>query len=214
MMPARRNQNWLPSIFNEIFGNEWMERTNRTAPAVNIIENEHDYCVEVAAPGMTREDFKININEDNELVISMEKRSERQQGEEPRQQREHTEVGPQQGPEQQDREQGEQMNRPAQNPEHDQRQHEQGEQQQGREQQGGQQQTGMQQRHQAMQNRRQGTYLRREFSYSQFQQSLILPDNVDKEKIRARMEHGVLTIEIPKRKEEEMAPASRQIEIE
>lgn len=71
MMPARRDQNWLPSIFNEIFGNEWMERSNRTAPAVNIIENEDDYCVEVAAPGMTREDFKININEDNELVISM-----------------------------------------------------------------------------------------------------------------------------------------------
>lgn len=64
------------------------------------------------------------------------------------------------------------------------------------------------------QPRKQGTYLRREFSYSQFQQSFILPDNVDKEKIRARMENGVLTIDIPKRKEEEMAPASRQIDIE
>lgn len=196
-MPARRNQNWLPSIFNEIFGNEWMERTNRTAPAVNIIENEHDYCVEVAAPGMTREDFKININEDNELVISMEKRSERQQGGEPRQERE-----------QQSHDQAEQQQ------DHGQQSHGQGEQQ--RERQGGQQ-VGMQQRqqdHQSMQSRSQGTYLRREFSYSQFQQSLILPDNVDKEGIRARMEHGVLTIEIPKRKEEEMAPASRQIEIE
>ena len=37
---------------------------------------------------------------------------------------------------------------------------------------------------------------------------------MDKEKIRARMENGVLTIDIPKRKEEEMAPASRQIDIE
>lgn len=182
MMPARRDQNWLPSIFNEIFGNEWMERSNRTAPAVNIIENEDDYCVEVAAPGMTRDDFKININEDNELVISMEKRTEREQGEAPRQEQEKRD-----------------------------------DQMQPDERQDGNVRDGQQQDRQELQNaqpRKQGTYLRREFSYSQFQQSFILPDNVDKEKIRARMENGVLTIDIPKRKEEEMAPASRQIDIE
>ena len=59
-----------------------------------------------------------------------------------------------------------------------------------------------------------GTYLRREFSYSQYQQSFLLPDNVEREKITARMEHGVMTIEIPKKKEEEAAAASRRIEIE
>ena len=38
MVPARKSQNWLPSIFNEFFGNEWMDRPNAsTAPAVNII---------------------------------------------------------------------------------------------------------------------------------------------------------------------------------
>ena len=58
-----------------------------------------------------------------------------------------------------------------------------------------------------------GTYLRREFSYSQFQQSLILPDNVEKEKIAAKVEHGVLTVEIPKKKEVHVTPAARQIEI-
>lgn len=57
-------------------------------------------------------------------------------------------------------------------------------------------------------------YLRREFSYSQFQQSLILPDNVEKEKIAAKVEHGVLTVEIPKKKEVHATPAARQIEIE
>ena len=77
MTPARTNQNWLPSIFNEFLDNNWLaERRNATAPAVNIIEDEDEYKVEVAAPGMTREDFKVHINEDNELIISLEKKSE------------------------------------------------------------------------------------------------------------------------------------------
>ena len=70
MMPVRRNQNWLPSIFNDFFGNEWVDKSNATAPAVNILETEDDFKVEVAAPGMTKEDFKVHINEENELVIS------------------------------------------------------------------------------------------------------------------------------------------------
>jgi len=41
-------------------------------------------------------------------------------------------------------------------------------------------------------------YLRREFSYSKFEQTLILPDDVDKDKISARVENGVLTVELPK----------------
>jgi len=144
MMPVRRNQNWLPSIFNDFFGNEWVDKSNATAPAVNILETEDDFKVEVAAPGMTKQDFKVHINEDNELIISMEKKAE--------------------------------------NKEED--------------------------------KKRKGTYLRREFSYSQFQQSLILPDNVEKEKIAAKVEHGVLTVEIPKKKEVHATPAARQIEIE
>lgn len=143
-MPVRRNQNWLPGLFNDFFGNEWVDKSNATAPAVNIIESEDDFKVEVAAPGMTKEDFKVNINEDNELTVTMEKKSE--QSEEDK--------------------------------------------------------------------KHKGTYLRREFSYSQFQQRLILPDNVMKEQIAARVENGVLTIDIPKKKQTEAASAARQIEIE
>lgn len=144
MVPVRRNQNWLPSIFNDFLNNDWLvERRNTTAPAVNIIENDDEYKIEVAAPGMTREDFKVHINEDNELLISMEKKAE--------------------------------------NKEED--------------------------------RKHKGTYLRREFSYSQFQQSLILPDNVEKEKIAAKVENGVLTVEIPKKKEVHVTPAARQIDI-
>ncbi|MDE5708630.1 MAG: Hsp20/alpha crystallin family protein, partial [Alistipes sp.] len=74
MIPAKRNQNnWLPSIFNDWLAPEWLEHRNTTAPAVNILEDENGYKVEVAAPGMTREDFKVHINEDNELIISLEK---------------------------------------------------------------------------------------------------------------------------------------------
>ena len=78
MMPTRKynNQNWLPSIFNDFFDNEWLTRANATAPAINVIESDKDYKVEVAAPGMTKEDFNIHISESNELVISMEKKNE------------------------------------------------------------------------------------------------------------------------------------------
>ena len=144
MVPARRNnQNWLPSIFNDFFDNEWLEKRNTTSPAVNIIENEDEFRIEVAAPGMTKEDFHVDVNPDNELVISMEKKNEEKE-EDPK---------------------------------------------------------------------KKGTYLRREFSYSRFQQSLLLPDNVETEKISAKVEHGVMTIDIPKKKVEEKAPALRRIEI-
>ncbi|HJE87636.1 Hsp20/alpha crystallin family protein, partial [Rikenella microfusus] len=58
-----------------------------------------------------------------------------------------------------------------------------------------------------------GRYLRREFYYSHFQQSMILPENIDKERIGAKVENGVLTIDIPKRKEEERVPAAKEIAI-
>ncbi len=59
MTPMRHyEQNWLPEIFNDFFANDWMNRTSATAPAINVIEDEKDYKVEVAAPGMKKEDFR------------------------------------------------------------------------------------------------------------------------------------------------------------
>jgi HSP20 family protein len=55
-------------------------------------------------------------------------------------------------------------------------------------------------------------YLRREFSYSKFEQTLILPDDVRKDAISAKVEHGVLTVELPKLIEEKVK-VSRQIDI-
>ena len=38
MMPVRRSQNWLPSIFNDFFDNELMAKANATAPAINELK--------------------------------------------------------------------------------------------------------------------------------------------------------------------------------
>lgn len=142
-MPTRRNnQEWLPSIFNDFFDNDWMVKANATAPAINVIESDKEYKVEVAAPGMTKEDFNIHLSDDNELVISMEKKSENKE-----------------------------------------------------------------------EDKNNKKYLRREFSYSKFEQALVLPEDVEKEKINAAVNNGVLTIDLPKRVPEEKAKINRCIEI-
>lgn len=143
MTPSRKynEQGWIPSIFNDFFDNQWMPRANATAPAINVIECEDGYCIELAAPGMKREDFNIHLNENNDLVITMEKKNETAGDEKPKK------------------------------------------------------------------------YLRREFSYSKFQQTLILPDDVVRERISANVADGVLTIDLPKRTPEEKAKVSRIIEI-
>lgn len=81
-MTRSRNysQNWLPSIFDDFFDNNWMNKTNATAPAINVLERRDAYVVEVAAPGMTKKDFNIHIDENNNLIISMEKKEETKEG--------------------------------------------------------------------------------------------------------------------------------------
>lgn len=143
MTPMRRyEQNWLPGIFNDFFANDWMTRTNATAPAINVIEDEKDYKVEVAAPGMNKEDFKVNVTDDNYLVLTVEKKNESKDEDKKRK------------------------------------------------------------------------YLRREFSYHKFEQSLALPEDVNKDEIKASVNDGVLTIDIPKVKVTEKQPAVKQIEIQ
>lgn len=56
-------------------------------------------------------------------------------------------------------------------------------------------------------------YLRREFSYSNYEQSYVLPDNVERDKISAKVENGVLTIVMPKETKEEEKKNQRQIEV-
>ena len=131
---------WLPTVFDDLFNNDFMPRANATAPAINVIENEDQYIVELAAPGLKKEDFNVNINEDGNLVIKMEKKQEQTTDD------------------------------------------------------------------------KKAHYLRREFNYTKFEQTLILPDDVKRDAISAKVEHGVLTVELPKIVEEKVK-VSRQIDI-
>lgn len=141
LTPVRRTQNWLPSIFNDFFDTDWMEKANSTAPAINVFETENSYEVELAAPGLAKEDFKVNVDSDDNLVISMEKK--------------------------------------ADNSEKD----------------------------------KKGRYLRREFSYRQFEQCMVLPEDADKEKISAKVENGVLKIDMPKISEAKIKKNQRLITV-
>ena len=73
--PEKRNSSLLPgfndvfdSIFNDTFFND---RMVTRVPAVNISESENNYHVELAAPGLKKEDFKLNL-ENNILNVSVE----------------------------------------------------------------------------------------------------------------------------------------------
>ena len=68
---------WLPEVFNDFLNTTNMPKANPTAPAINVLESEKDYIVELAAPGLSKEDFDVNINSDGDLTIKMEKKARR-----------------------------------------------------------------------------------------------------------------------------------------
>ena len=57
-------------------------------------------------------------------------------------------------------------------------------------------------------------FLRREFSYSNYQQTYVLPDDIEKDHIAAKVDNGVLTITLPKFTKEEVKQIQRQITID
>ncbi len=139
MTPMMRS-NWIPTVFNDLFDTDFMPKANCTAPAINVKESDKAYTVELAAPGMKKEDFNVHINDEGNLIIKMEQKQETKEED------------------------------------------------------------------------KSVRYLRREFSYSKYEQTLILPDDVKKDAITAKVEHGVLTVELPKLVEEKVK-VSRQITI-
>ncbi len=76
MLPILRTRNSWPGLVDELFNNDFFpkfaEWENNNLPAVNISENKDDYKIELAAPGLNKNDFKINL-EDDVLTISSEK---------------------------------------------------------------------------------------------------------------------------------------------
>ena len=128
MLPSikRPNPNWLPSLFNDFFNDEWFPMRATTVPAINVKEFPNEFLVEMAVPGMTKEDFQVHVNDKDQLVVSVEKKQESSDDE------------------------------------------------------------------------KSAKYLRREFNYTRFEQTLLLPENVDREAITAKAKHGVLKIKLPK----------------
>lgn len=126
MLPVFKNS-WFPTVFDEFFDNDVMPRTNITAPAVNVKEDDKAYTMEVAAPGIRKEFCRVSINEDGNLNVAIENKTEHK--------------------------------------DEDRKQH----------------------------------YLRREFSYTNYEQNYTLPDDVERDQISAKVEHGVLTVVLPKK---------------
>ena len=141
-MRNMHGNDWLPELFNDLM-NAGLQaaRPCTTAPATNVMENEEMYVVQLAAPGMKKEDFFVNINDEGNLVVKMEQKAD-------------------------DKNTDEKMH-----------------------------------------------YLRREFSYTKYEQTLILPDDVDKNKIEAKVEDGILTVKLPK-VEEAKVKVARSIDIQ
>ena len=126
------------NFFNDFFdkdvtnwSNKHFSNTNTTLPAVNISEDDNGFNVEMAVPGMTKGDFKINL-ENNMLCISSEKKEENE--------------------------------------------------------------------------KKEGQYSRKEFSYQSFSRSFALPETADDTKIEAKYENGILYLNIPKKEEAKPKP--------
>ena len=75
MLPVFKNS-WFPTVFDEFFDNDLMPRANTTAPAVNVKEDDKAYTMELAAPGIRKEFCRVNINEDGNLKIAIENKTE------------------------------------------------------------------------------------------------------------------------------------------
>jgi len=67
------NRNPLSDIVNNFFDNDMADFFGKRAsdPAANILENPDSFQLEIAAPGMKKDDFKINLD-NNILTISVE----------------------------------------------------------------------------------------------------------------------------------------------
>ena len=137
MLVTRRNQDFMPTLFNELMN--WNDTTYST-PRMNIMETKDNYKLELCIPGLTKEDVKLNIDAEGNLVVEMVKETKKENKEEMR-------------------------------------------------------------------------YLRHEFSVEHFRQTVMLPDDIHKEQISAKVENGILDITIPKVTVEEKNKAVQTIEV-
>jgi HSP20 family protein len=72
-----RNSSQYPGLLTNFLGRDTMgdifpSASNGTAPAINVVENEEGYLIEIAAPGLQKTDFMLNLNH-NRLTVSAHK---------------------------------------------------------------------------------------------------------------------------------------------
>ncbi|MBI1766975.1 MAG: Hsp20/alpha crystallin family protein [Bacteroidetes bacterium] len=122
--PSMINNSLLSDFFDgdRFFDSDWLRK--QSVPAVNVKENETNFEIEVAAPGLSKKDFRVTA-ENRMLSISSEKQEEKEEKEK--------------------------------------------------------------------------DYTRREFSYSSFNRSFTLPENVNEDDIKANYEDGILKLRIAKK---------------
>jgi HSP20 family protein len=142
---AKRSER-MPSFFDDFFSKPLFDLIDGgfpskriNVPAVNITERKDDYLVSMAAPGLKKEDFKIDV-EGNMLTISSENEEENEETEE--------------------------------------------------------------------------KFTRQEYSYSSFERSFTLPDEVNKDRIDAHYQDGVLKIVLPKKEEAKKMTTSKKIAVQ
>ena len=82
MTLIRTSNRVYPNVFNQLFNRELLDFSNlgisaddATLPAVNILEDEHRILIEVAAPGLKKEDFQLQLDQ-NLLTVSSEEADE------------------------------------------------------------------------------------------------------------------------------------------
>lgn len=73
LLPAFFNNYWNDDFFHNFF--------DGGVPATNVVENKKEFKIEVSTPGLSKEDFKIEINK-NILSITAEKRIEKEEKDE------------------------------------------------------------------------------------------------------------------------------------
>lgn len=86
MLPVIRKHQLFPAFTDDFFGRDLLadffdNKTGISVPAVNVREGKDHYTIEVAAPGLNKEDFRINL-EKNILTISSEKEDRKEENEE------------------------------------------------------------------------------------------------------------------------------------
>ncbi|MBQ4399277.1 MAG: Hsp20/alpha crystallin family protein [Bacteroidales bacterium] len=140
MLVTRRNQDFMPTLFNELMN--WNDTTYST-PRMNIMETKDNYKLELCIPGLTKEDVKLSIDAEGNLVVEMVKENKSEKKEDKEEMR----------------------------------------------------------------------YLRHEFSVEHFRQTVMLPEDIHKEQISAKVENGILDIVIPKVTVEEKKQAMQTIEV-